>query len=149
MSAPRAALNPTLNHALNHAHEMGHATSDLAWRMALRPASNAVGRGDVDLDIQQRRVLIEHAAADVSAFFFGLALVPLRPTALAVLTVGGFVDCLGVLLVGQARSEGIGISSRRPTGRLAPQRRRGAGSRFHDIRPVDLDTYLGLPLLNE
>ena len=69
--------------ALNHAHDMGHTTSDMAWRVALRPAKNADRRRDVYLDIGQRRALIDKAAVDVAKLLHGLALVPLRPGALA------------------------------------------------------------------
>lgn len=90
--------------ALNHAHDMGHTTSDMAWRVALRPAKNADRRRDVYLDIQQRRLLIDHATADVATFLHGLALVPLRPGALAALTVRSLDQRLGVLLVGKDKA---------------------------------------------
>lgn len=90
--------------ALNHAHDMGHATTDMAWRVALRPSKNADGRRDVYLDIAQRRALIENAAADVAAFLRGLALVPLRPGALAALTVASLDERLAVVTVGKDKA---------------------------------------------
>jgi hypothetical protein len=62
--------------ALNHAHDMGHTTSDMAWRVALRPTKNADRRRDVYLDIRQRRSLIDQAPGDVGNFLHALALVP-------------------------------------------------------------------------
>lgn len=90
--------------ALNHAHDMGHTTSDMAWRVALRPTKNADRRRDVYLDIRQRRSLIDNAASDVAIFLHGLALVPLRPGALAALTVNSLDQRLGVLLVGKDKA---------------------------------------------
>ena len=90
--------------ALNHAHDMGHTTTDMAWRVALRPAKNADGRRDVYLDIRQRRALIDNAAADVATLLHGLALVPLRPGALSALTVASLDKRLGVLLVGKDKA---------------------------------------------
>jgi site-specific recombinase XerD len=93
-----------LRAALNHAHDMGHTTSDMAWRVALRPAKNADRRRDVYLDIRQRRALIDKAAVDVAKLLHGLALVPLRPGALAALTIGSLDPRLGVLLVGKDKA---------------------------------------------
>jgi hypothetical protein len=93
-----------LRAALNHAHDMGHTTSDMAWRVALRPAKNADRRWDVYLDMRQRRALIDKAAVDVAKLLHGLALVPLRPGALADLTVGSLDPRLGVLLVGKDKA---------------------------------------------
>ncbi|MES2716720.1 MAG: hypothetical protein V4795_13195 [Pseudomonadota bacterium] len=62
----------TLKAALNYAHDLGHATTDEPWRVALRPIKNADGRRDVYLDAAQRRTLIEHARADVAVLLRGL-----------------------------------------------------------------------------
>jgi len=90
--------------ALNHAHDMGQTTSDMAWRVALRPTKNADGRRDVYLDINQRRALIEKAQADVATLLHALALIPLRPGALAALTVASLETRLGVIVVGKDKS---------------------------------------------
>ena len=64
---------------------MGHATTDMAWRAALRPSKNADRRRDIHLDAAQRRALVENASADVATLLRGLALMPLRPGAMAAL----------------------------------------------------------------
>ncbi|HMM84665.1 tyrosine-type recombinase/integrase [Azohydromonas sp.] len=93
-----------LRAALNHAHDAGYVTSDMAWRVALRPIRNADGRRETYLDAGQRRSLIDKAPADVGAFLRGLALVPLRPGALASLTVASYDKRLGVLSIGKDKA---------------------------------------------
>jgi len=93
-----------LRAALNHAHDNAAVTNDLAWRVALRPIENADGRRDAYLDREQRVALIEKAPADAALFLKGLALVPLRPGALAGLTVANFDRRLGVLTIGKDKA---------------------------------------------
>ena len=93
-----------LRAALNHAHDAGHATTDMAWRVALRPIKNADGQREAYLDRGQRRALIAQAPADVAQFLTGLSLVPLRPGALAGLTVAHFDRRLGVLTIGKDKA---------------------------------------------
>lgn len=93
-----------LRAALNRAHDLGHVTSDLAWRQALKPIQKANGRRDLYLDIGQRRTLLNSAEEDIRHFMQGMALVPLRPGALAVLTVAHFNKRLGVLTVGKDKA---------------------------------------------
>lgn len=90
--------------ALNYAHDCGHVTSDMAWRVALRPTKNADGRRDVYLDRHQRRKLLEKASPDVATFLRGLSLVPLRPGALAALKAGQFDKRLSTLTVGSDKA---------------------------------------------
>lgn len=102
---PRAAssLNrdmSTLRAALNLALEDGRVSSDTAWKVKLRPVEGADGRRDVYLDIEQRRALIEHAAPDLATFLRALSLVPLRPGAMAALTVANFDARLATLTIG-------------------------------------------------
>lgn len=109
LTRPRTASSvnrdmAALRAALNFAHDAGSITTDLAWRVALRPAKNADGRRDVYLDRDQRRKLTDHANADLAAFLRGLSLLPLRPGALAALTVGHFDRRLGVLKIGQDKT---------------------------------------------
>ena len=94
----------SLRAALNFAHDAGSVTSDMAWRVALRPTKNADGRRDVYLDRSQRRALIDKASPDVALLLQGLSLVPLRPGALASLTVGNLDKRLGVLTVGKDKA---------------------------------------------
>lgn len=93
-----------LRAALNWAKDEGHVTTDMAWAAALRPTENADGRRDAYLDREQRRKLLEKAAPDVAAFLRGLALVPLRPGALASLDAGHFEKRLGVLTIGKDKA---------------------------------------------
>lgn len=93
-----------LKAALNKAHDDGSVTADTAWRVALRPVENADGRRDAYLDRAQRSALIAQAGGDVGLFLRGLSLVPLRPGALAALTVASFDKRLGVLTVGQDKA---------------------------------------------
>jgi integrase len=103
---PRAAstLNrdmTSLRAALNLAMEDGHATTDAAWRVKLRPVKNADGRRDVYLDLIQRRALIAKAPADLAVLLSALSLVPLRPGAMAGLVAGNFDKRLSTLTIGK------------------------------------------------
>ena len=94
----------SLRAALNHAHDDRHVTTDMAWRVALRPIKNADGRRDVYLDRDQRRALISQARTDVAALLRSLSQLPLRPGALASLTVGSLDQRLGVLTIGKDKA---------------------------------------------
>lgn len=110
-STPRSAsaLNrdmSALRAALNLAHLEGYATNDLAWRQALRPAEKADRRRELYLDRNQRRALLDAAAEDVRPFLQGLCLLPLRPGALAALTVQDFDSRAGALKVDSDKAGG-------------------------------------------
>lgn len=93
-----------LKAALNLALEDGHATSDTAWKIKLKPIKDADKRRECYLDPGQRRKLIANAPADLAAYITALSLVPLRPGAVAALTVGHFDKRLGVLTVGKDKA---------------------------------------------
>lgn len=93
-----------LRAALNYAHDAGQVTTDLAWRVALRPTKNADGRRDLYLDRVERKALAAKAAPDLALLLRGLSLVPLRPGALAALTAGSFDRRLGVLTIGKDKA---------------------------------------------
>lgn len=93
-----------LRAALNSAHDHGDVTNDMAWRVALRAVENADGRRDTYLDRTQRAALILNADDDLGAFLRCLSLVPLRPGALAKLTVEKLNTQLGVLTVGKDKA---------------------------------------------
>lgn len=93
-----------LRAALNHAHDAGQVTTDMAWRVALRPTKNADGRRDLYLDRAERKGLAAKAAPDLALLLRGLSLVPLRPGALAALTAGSFDKRLGVLTIGKDKA---------------------------------------------
>jgi integrase len=93
-----------LRAALNFALDNGYVTTDVAWRVALRPIINADRRRAVYLERSQRTELIAHAEPDLAAFLRALAVLPLRPGALAALTVASFDKRLSVLKVGKDKS---------------------------------------------
>ena len=106
---PRAAS--TLNRdmscfraALNLAYTDGLVTSDFAWRGKLLPIKDADRRRELYLDKDQRRKFIENAPVELAEFLRGLSLLPLRPGALAALTVGNFDKRLSVLTVGKDKA---------------------------------------------
>ena len=101
---PRAAA--TLNRdlvclkaALNHAVRMGYIGTDYAWRETLTPIKNANQRRDVYLDRAQRKRLIAAAAPDLAEFIRVLCLLPLRPGAVAALTVADYDRRLKTLTI--------------------------------------------------
>ena len=109
ITRPRAASSvnrdiSALRASLNYAHDAGHATTDMAWRVALRPTKNADGRRDVYLDMAERKHLTSKAPTDLALLLRGLSLVPLRPGALAQLTAESFDKRLGVLTIGKDKA---------------------------------------------
>ncbi|GGC05088.1 hypothetical protein GCM10011494_24590 [Novosphingobium endophyticum] len=82
MAPLRAALNKFLAH--------GKPGTDAAWQEALQPFRNANRRRLLYLDKDQRRSLLEHVDAEAAPFVRALCLLPLRPGAMAALTVGDF-----------------------------------------------------------
>jgi integrase len=102
-----SALNrdmTALRAALNLAYADGYTTSDFAWRSKLTPVKNADGRRDVYLDLGQRRKLLGEAPADLANLIRGLCLLPLRPGALAALTVADFDERLATLRIGKDKA---------------------------------------------
>lgn len=107
----RARSGSTLNRdmavlktALNLALEDGLVTSDYAWSTKLKPVKDATRRRDCYLDVAQRRALIDKAPADLAPLIRAMCLLPLRPGAVAALTVGNFDKRLGVLTVGKDKA---------------------------------------------
>ena len=76
-------------------------TSDFAWRSKLRPVKNADQPRELYLDRAQRLKFIQKADEDLAAFLHGLALLPLRPGALAALKTGEYDRRLKVLTIGK------------------------------------------------
>lgn len=76
-----------LRAALNLAKDDGFATTDNAWIKPLKPIKGADRRRNIYLDREQRAALIAALPADFVPFVRGLCLLPLRPGALAALTV--------------------------------------------------------------
>jgi site-specific recombinase XerD len=95
-----------LRAALNLAYRDGLVTSDFAWRSRLLPLKNADRKRDLYLERAQRRRFIAKAAPDIAQFLRGLALLPLRPGALAALTVGSFDKRRSLLTIGRDKAGG-------------------------------------------
>ncbi len=93
-----------LKAALNLAMRDGYVSSDNAWKYKLTPIKDATGRRDCYLDPNQRRKLIKHAPDDLAAFLKAMSLIPLRPGAVAALSVGNFDKRLGVLTIGKDKA---------------------------------------------
>lgn len=79
MAVMRTALGAVL--------ALGSPNTEAAWQEALKPIKNAVKRRTLYLDLKQRRALIEAADAEAEPFIRALCLLPLRPGAVAALTV--------------------------------------------------------------
>lgn len=93
-----------LRAALNLALEDNLVTSDVAWKTKLKPIKDADSRRDCYLDITQRRALVDNSPPDLAALIKALSLVPLRPGAMAALTVGSFSASLSVLSIGKDKA---------------------------------------------
>ncbi|HEY2345631.1 MAG TPA: tyrosine-type recombinase/integrase [Xanthomonadaceae bacterium] len=90
-----------LRAALNAAKARDEVTTDAAWVVPLKPIEGAGKRRNVYLDREQRRALLSALPVDAGAFVKGLCLLPLRPGALAGLTVGDFDKRRKELVVGK------------------------------------------------
>lgn len=82
MAALRTALGKVL--------ALGRPNSEGAWQEALRPIKNAARRRTLYLTREQRRALLEHLDSEAEPFVRGLCFLPLRPGAVAALTVADF-----------------------------------------------------------
>jgi integrase len=107
-----------LRAALNHVLAEGLVSSDFAWSEPLKPVTNADGRRALYLSRKQRRDLIAQAAPDVALFIRGLCALPVRPGALAALTVGDFSRSHGTLRIGSDKA-GAGRTIKLPPAAVA------------------------------
>lgn len=82
----------------------GAPNSEAAWQEALKAIPNANGRRTLYLDRAQRRKLVEATEAEARPFVRGLCLLPLRPGALAALTVGDFDKRTAELTIGKDKT---------------------------------------------
>ena len=85
--------------ALNLAFEEGWVTTDFAWRGKLKPIDDADKKRDIYLDKAQRTAFIGCAPQDLALFLRGMAMLPVRPGALANLKVSDFDKRLMVLSI--------------------------------------------------
>jgi len=95
-----------LKAALNFAFKKKLITTDAAWRNELVPVKNADNRRELYLDRQQRQALIDAAPPDLGMFIRALCALPLRPGAMAALTVGDFDKRLNTIMVRTDKSGG-------------------------------------------
>lgn len=79
-----------LRAALNKVHAPGIPNTENAWQEGLLAHRNVGTRRDLYLDRDQRRKLLEHISSEAEAFVRALCMLPLRPGAVAGLTVADF-----------------------------------------------------------
>lgn len=81
-----------LRAALNRAYRRGQIPSNIAWREALKPATGAGtnDRREAILTKAQRALLIDKASAEIKPFLQLLGMLPLRPGAVAALSVSNW-----------------------------------------------------------
>lgn len=89
-----------LRAALNRALDANLVATDIAWRAPLKPIKNSDRRREIYLDRDDRKSLLDHARDDIRDFLRALALLPLRPGALASLTVADYDQKLRSLRIG-------------------------------------------------
>lgn len=93
-----------LKAALNQTVKDGHATNNTAWSNELAPIKNATQRRDCYLDLSDRKKLIANSPPDLAILLKALSLLPLRPGAMAALTVQNFDIRLAILTVEKDKS---------------------------------------------
>lgn len=105
--AKRVRAKSTLNRdmtsfraALNLALEDGLVTTNFAWKGKLKPLDNVERSRELYIDAKERRELVGACPPDAAKFFSVLNVLPLRPGALAKLTVGNYERRLKVLTIG-------------------------------------------------
>jgi len=96
MAVLRAALSKVIPH--------GAPNSEAAWQEALKATPNADGRRHLYLDKSQRKKLLDHIDEEAAPFARALCLLPLRPGALASLTVGDFDKRTSELTIGKDKT---------------------------------------------
>ena len=97
MSPLRAALGRVLT--------LGPPNTDAAWQDALKPYQGADKRRGLYLDKAERKRLIDATGDDARFFVKGLCMLPLRPGALARLTVEDFDKRTRSLIIGYDKND--------------------------------------------
>jgi integrase len=82
----------------------GAPNTDAAWQEALRPFKGADKRRELYLDRDERKALVDATGEEAKPFVKALCLLPLRPGALAGLTVRDFDKRTRALTVGQDKN---------------------------------------------
>jgi integrase len=93
-----------LRAALGMVLKPGAPNTDAAWQEALRPFKGADKRRELYLDRDERKKLIDAARDEARPFIKALCLLPLRPGALAGLTVRDFDKRTRALTVGKDKN---------------------------------------------
>lgn len=96
MAVLRAALAKVLS--------PGTPNSEAAWQEVLQAIPNADGRRTLYLDRSQRRGLLNYISEEAAPFVKALCLLPLRPGAMAALTVGDFDKRTSELTIGKDKT---------------------------------------------
>ncbi|MEA1071087.1 tyrosine-type recombinase/integrase [Sphingomonas sp. LY160] len=90
-----------LRAALGRVLSPGTPNTDAAWQEALKPEPGADRRRDLYLDRAERARLLEQTSAEAAPFVRALCLLPLRPGALASLSVRDFEKRTRTLTIGK------------------------------------------------
>jgi integrase len=90
--------------ALGTALPLGTPNTEAAWQEPLRPVKNAVKRRTLYLNRDQRKALVEALASEAEPFVRTLCILPLRPGAVAALTVAEFDKRTNELTIGKDKS---------------------------------------------
>ena len=93
-----------LRAALNRILAPGAPDTEAAWQEALKPIRNADRQRTLYLDRQQRRALLEKVDAEAEPFVRTLCLLPLRPGAVASLTVADSDKRTSEVTIGKDKS---------------------------------------------
>ncbi len=93
-----------LRAALGLVLKQGAPNTDAAWQEALRPFKGADKRRELYLDRDERKALIDAMCDEAQPFVKALCLLPLRPGALAALTVRDFDRRTRALTVGKDKN---------------------------------------------
>jgi integrase len=93
-----------LRTALGKVLPLGAPNTEAAWQEPLRPVKNAVKRRTLYLNRDQRRKLLEHVPDEAEPFVRALCLLPLRPGAVAALTVRHFDKRTSELTIGKDKA---------------------------------------------
>jgi site-specific recombinase XerD len=93
-----------LRAALNRVLAPGAPGTEAAWQEALKAIRNADRQRTLYLDREQRQALLHHIDVEAEPFARALCLLPLRPGAVAALTVGDFDKRTSELSIGKDKS---------------------------------------------
>jgi hypothetical protein len=93
-----------LRAALGRVLAVGAPNTEAAWQEPLKPAKGSDRRRDLYLDRVERKRLLAAADDEIRPFLHGMCLLPLRPGALAGLTVGSFDKRTLTLTIGKDKN---------------------------------------------